>query len=99
PFASITATPVLRSEASIERTRIESVRYRAKPEEGDAGQTEDQTDVPESTLFCKRGNRRDRNRDLKHRNAARENFVLMKIGFGFRLLVFGFALDLRLFLL
>ena len=38
-----------------------------------------QTHDPEFGLPCKRGNRRDGNRDLKHGYATREHFVLVKI--------------------
>jgi len=67
------------------------MRHRPEHKEDQPGQAEDQADKPESTFLRQRRDRRDRNSDLKHGDAARENFMLTKIGLGLRLLVFGFA--------
>ena len=52
-----------------------------------------QTDHPKAAFSGQRGDGRDRNRDLKHGHTARENFVLMKIGFRFGLFVLSFGFD------
>src|ERR1043165_2988226 len=64
-----------------------------------ADSAEQQTYDPETAPFCKRRDRSDCNRDLKHGHAAREFFVLGKILFRRGFLVFGFRFDLFLLFL
>jgi hypothetical protein len=54
-------------------------RDRGEDEKGAAGCPEKQAYDPKAGSFCKRGDCRDRNRDLEHGHAAREHFVLMKV--------------------
>ena len=54
-------------------------RDRGEDEKGAAGCPEKQAYDPERTLFCQRGDRSDRDRDLEHGHPAREHFVLMKV--------------------
>src|SRR5438445_6299686 len=68
-------------------------------EKNAAGNAEKETHDPE-TLFLRQGrNGRNRNCDLEHGDAARENFVLVKIGFSLRLFVLSFGFDLFLLFL
>ena len=62
-------------------------------EKNAAGNAEEETDHPEAPFLRQRGNGGNRDCDLEHGHTARENFVLVKIGLRFRLLVLGFGLD------
>src|SRR5437667_11601053 len=67
---------------------------------GDSEDEEDQTDgarhetdSPKETPLGQRGNRRDGNRDLEERHAARIDLVLVEVRLGLGLLSFRFAPD------
>src|ERR1700738_4967364 len=92
------ATPVFRSDASMASTRM-SMGEDAENEKHATDSTKTHAHKPKPPFFCEGRDGCDRNRDLKHRHAARKDLVLMKIGFRFLLFLLRFVLDLRLFFL
>src|SRR5437764_11656255 len=71
----------------------DSILNKTEREENAANNADDHTDQPVASAFRESGNRRDRDCDLKHRNSARENFMLVKVLFSFPFLLARFFLN------
>src|SRR5438874_8043197 len=100
PFAPSTmATPVLRSEASIARTRMGSMRRETEREKNTTHRADRHADEPINLSFCQSGDCGNRNRDLEHCHPAGKNFVLVKVRFGRAFFGPRFFLNLGLFFL
>src|SRR5438309_9845822 len=72
------ATPVLRKEASIARTRMELMSTCPEHNKNPTSHAKQQTHEPESALFRQRRNRGNRNRALKHGYTGRLTLMWRK---------------------
>src|SRR6266403_1979635 len=100
PFAQSTlATPELRSEASIARTRMGSMRRETEGEKDTTHRADEHADEPINLSFCQSRDCGNRNRDLEHCHPAGKNFMLVKARFGRAFFCPRLFLNLGLFFL
>src|SRR6266516_663235 len=70
-----------------------SMLNKTERKENAANNADNHTYQPVASAFRQNRNRRDRDCDLKHRNSARENFMLVKVLFSFPFLLARFFLN------